>query len=373
MTPSHGQQKVCIWREDLLPGSETFIMNQARSLRRWHAVLSGIRTCPGALDCRPDFTLQGSFRPGERLDRWIYRRTGTSPRLHRHLRHSDVVHAHFGPDGVRIARAARVARRPLVVTFHGYDVTIAAALLGVDYTTLFSQSAVLLAVSGFIRSKLLQAGAPEEKVKVLPIGIPVPPKVRPEGGGEHVLFVGRLVPKKGCADLLEALAELHDAPPLVVIGDGPLRGDLENRARRLRVNASFVGMRGSDYVARAMARSIAVSVPSKTSPDGDQEGLGMVFLEAAAASRPVVSYASGGVPEAVVHGETGLLAPEGDVKALAGHLQRVTADADLAARLGASARRRVEVEFDIDKRAAQLEAVYDAVVDGHKNDNRRPV
>ncbi len=220
-------------------------------------------------------------------------------------------------------------------------------------------------MSDFIRARLLQAGAPEHKITVAPIGIPLSAD-SPRGGiGQHLLFVGRLVPKKGCADLLEALAGISDPPPLVVIGDGPLRGDLERRARSLRVKATFVGTRDPGYVASAMAASIALCVPSKTSDDGDQEGLGMVFLEAAAARLPVVSYFSGGVSEAVINGETGLLAPEGDVKLLAEYLSRVISDANLAAKLGAQGRRRVEAEFDILKRTAQLEALYDEMIATH--------
>ena len=200
-----------------------------------------------------------------------------------------------------------------MVTFHGYDATIPAATLGIDYSSLFHHAARLVAVSEFIARKLVEAGAPEEKITTMPIGIPLPPDSRPASSRRHLLFVGRLVPKKGCADLIEALSGISDAPPLVVIGDGPLRSDLELLARRLRVSATFVGARDPGYVADAMAASIALCVPSQMAPNGDREGLRMVFLEAAAWSLPAVSYARR-VPEAVVHGETGLLAPEGNVR-----------------------------------------------------------
>jgi colanic acid/amylovoran biosynthesis glycosyltransferase len=353
-------RRVCVWREDLLPGSETFILNQVRSFRRWSALLTGVRRYDSALEVTPDFTIQGNPAIAHRLDRRVYWNTGTSIRVHRHLRSTSLVHAHFGPDGTHIARAARLARRPLIVTFHGYDVTTSQSGLGVSYSTLFERAERLLAVSEFIRVKLLQAGAPDEKITVLPIGIPLSPDYPRKPTGEHLLFVGRLTPQKGCADLLEALSGISEAPPLVVIGDGPLRGDLEHRAQRLGVKASFIGARGPEDVARAMASSIALCVPSKA------EGLGMVFLEAAAARLPVVSYASGGITEAVADGETGLLAPEGDIRALAEHLGRVAGDAELASRLGAAGRRRVEAQFDIRQRAARLEELYDEIADGEE-------
>jgi glycosyltransferase involved in cell wall biosynthesis len=354
MTPD-GRSRVCVWREDLLPGSETFVLNQARALRRWAAVLTGVRTCSSALAVIPDFTIQGNSALSHRLDRRLYWNLGTSVRLHRHLRSTTLVHAHFGPDATHIARAACLAGRPLLATFHGYDVTTPPQSLGVDYSRLFERASRLLAVSNFIRGKLVRAGAPEAKITVAPIGVPLKPDSPRESTGEHLLFVGRLIPQKGCADLLAAVSGLSDPPPILIVGDGPHRPELERLAARLRVNATFVGARDSQYVSHAMTRSIALCVPSRA------EGLGMVFLEAAAAGIPAVSYDSGGIPEAVVHGETGLLAPEGDVEALARHLQTVTNDPNLADRLGAAARRRVEQEFDIVKRTAALEDLYDEV------------
>lgn len=358
---SAGPNTVCVWREDVLPGSETFILNQVRACRRWSGALSGLRACRNGLEVRADFTLETDKPILNRLNHGLYRHAGSTPRLQRHLSGTSVVHAHFGPDGARVTRAARLARRPLVVTFHGYDATIPAAALGIDYSALFQHASRLIAVSGFIARKLAEAGAPEEKIAVMPIGIPLAPEVPHWSNPRHLLFVGRLVPKKGCADLIEALSGIPAAPPLMIIGDGPLRGDLERLARRLRVNATFAGARDPGYVAEAMAASIALCVPAQTAPNGDQEGLGMVFLEAAALSRPTVSYASGGVPEAVIHGETGLLAAEGNVRLLAEYLTSVVGDADLAGRLGAAGRRRVETDFDIDKRAVQLEELYDDV------------
>ncbi len=93
----------------------------------------------------------------------------------------------------------------------------------------------------------------------------------------------------------------------------------------------------------------------------------MVFLEASAARLPVVSYASGGIPEAVSDGESGLLAPERNVKVLSEHLDRVTRDRDLAERLGAAGRGRVEREFDIRNRTERLEELYDTLIEEAAN------
>lgn len=350
---------VTIWREQVLPDSETFIANQMRAMRRWTPLLSGVTSWPNSLGVKPQFVVRADGgSPAVRADRWLYRRWRTSPRLQRQLARSRVVHAHFGPDGVRVARAARLARRPLVVTFHGYDATIPAAQLGIDYAPLFQSAARLVAVSQFIRTCLTERGAPEEKVTVVPLGIPVPAdEPAPERRG--VLFVGRLVEKKGCADLLSAVAGLDRPPPVEIIGDGPLRGDLERLAGDLRVPVRFRGSCPPAEVAGAMRRSAALCAPSRTASNGDREGLPIALLEAAAHRLPVVSYGAGGILEAVADGETGLLVPEGDVAGLARGLAAVLADPDLAARLGAAGRRRIETTFDIAICTPRLEALYD--------------
>lgn len=351
--------RVTVWREEVLPGSETFIANQVAAMRRWEPALSGLRARPNPLGVAPRFVVEdGSPALAHRADRWLYWRTGTGPRLHRALRRSALVHAHFGPDGARLLRAARIARRPLLVTFHGYDATVPAAAHGVDYGPLFRHAARLVCVSEFIRGCVIAQGAPTDRTTVLPIGIPVPP---PAAGPRRrqVLFVGRLVDKKGGADLLAAAAGLADPPPIEIIGDGALRGELERRAGELRLDVRFRGARPPDEVAEAMARSAVLCVPSRTAADGDREGFGMVFLEAAARGLPAVSYASGGVPEAVLHGETGLLAPEGDTAELARQLAAVLDDPGLGERLGAAGRARVQSRFEIGACTRRLEALYD--------------
>lgn len=354
-------RRVTVWREEILAGSETFIVNQVKAMRSWTPALAGIRARPNPLHAEPDFVVEdGSRSLAARADRWLYWRLGTSPRLHRRLSGTRLIHAHFGPDGARIARAAWAARRPLLVTFHGYDATVPEAQLGVDYRRLFQQAARLICVSEFVRSRLHQAGAPPSKTTVLHIGIPVPPDgdTRRE---RRVLFVGRLVEKKGCADLLTAVSGLTDPPPVDVIGDGPLRDDLARRADQLGVSARFLGARDPAAVAQAMSTSAVLCVPSRTAASGDQEGLPTVILEAGARRLPVVGYASGGVAEGVIDGETGLIATEGDVARLARNLQAVLSDPQLATRLGAAGRERVGALFDIDRCTRRLEALYDEV------------
>ena len=167
---------VTVWRNLVLPNSETFIANQIRAMRRWRPVLVGQIAVENSLGVVPAFTTLGYGHPLlVRSAAGVYRYTGTTPRLHRQFRRSALIHAHFGPDALGIVTAARRARRPLVATFHGYDITTLKQGVDIDYRPLFDRADRLIAQSNFIRTELLGAGAPDEKVHILPIGIPLVP------------------------------------------------------------------------------------------------------------------------------------------------------------------------------------------------------
>ena len=259
------------------------------------------------------------------------------------------------------------------MTFHGYDVTQLAEdpRTGARYrrqlAQLFADAEALVAVSGFIRDRLLALGAPPEKVVTHFIGIPLQPLPDLPPVAARLFFVGRLVAKKGVADLLDAVGALPGhlrRTPVEVFGDGPLREQLEQRAEALGLAVTFHGHRPAAEVSRAYRAGGIFCGPSRRSERGDAEGLGMVFVEAAAAGLPVVAYRHGGVPEAVEDGVTGLLVPEGDVAALSAALARVLTDPALARRLGAAGRRSAEQRFDVVRQTALLEDLYDRLAPG---------
>jgi colanic acid/amylovoran biosynthesis glycosyltransferase len=161
--------------------------------------------------------------------------------------------------------------------------------------------------------------------------------------------------------LLEAVAMLpspYRSVRVKIVGDGPMRSQLEAQANRLGVNAEFVGFQPSPEVARLLGDSAIFCGPSKTATSGDSEAFGMVFLEAACAGLPVVSYRHGGVPEAVADGESGLLVPEGDVNALSAALTDLLSNPERAALFGKVGRDRLTSRFNITTCTADLEKIY---------------
>ncbi|GAA1756249.1 glycosyltransferase [Luedemannella helvata] len=356
---------VVIWRSCLLYGSETFVRDQGAALTRWQPTYVGAVRVASPLAAGTDVI---AF-PGNRLAFPLLRLTGGSRRLRAVLGdlRPDLVHAHFAGDGWLVSRTAAALRVPLIITAHGRDVTSqarAGGLRGVRYRrnlrAAFGRAALILAVSRPIAERAIELGADPAKVRVHHTGVALPVLAGAPAKEWDVAFVGRFVAKKGLDDLVEALGRL-DRPRVVFIGAGPLEPAIRARATELRLDATFLGHQDPATVRRHVAAARVLAAPSKSAPDGDTEGLPTTILEAAALAVPVVSTRHSGIPEAVLHNETGLLGPEGDRATLAANLGRLLADDGLRALLGARAREHVTAHFDIVTQTRALEALYDSV------------
>jgi glycosyltransferase involved in cell wall biosynthesis len=161
---------------------------------------------------------------------------------------------------------------------------------------------------------------------------------------------------------VEALARLKDLQPRVAfIGTGPLEPAVRARAVEFELDATFLGVQEPSSVRDHMRASRVFASPSKTAANGDTEGLPTTIIEAASHGLPAVSTFHSGIPEAVIHGETGLLCAEGDRDALAANLRRVLTEPGLRDSLGVAARSHIEAHFDLAKQTLLLEDLYDSV------------
>jgi glycosyltransferase involved in cell wall biosynthesis len=211
-----------------------------------------------------------------------------------------------------------------------------------------------------------KAGIPEAKLEMIYSGIPEPAPA-PDSRGTRLalgiapeapvaLFAGRLAPQKGLIDLLNAVdVLLHVRPDLVTLiaGDGPQRWELEDLARRYRIDHAvrFLGHR--EDVPALMAACDLFVLPSL------YEGLPNVVLEAQQAGKPVVATAAPGTTEAIRDGETGLLVPPSDQVALARAIRRVIEDRGLAASLGEAGRAAVARDFRASDMIDRFAALYE--------------
>jgi colanic acid/amylovoran biosynthesis glycosyltransferase len=363
-------RRVLVFKEWLLPPSETFILAQATALSSYVPIFAGLeRAHPSLALPQEPVLLSNRGRSISDLRAKLYRRTGIAPFFHREAKrsHPDLVHAHFASGGRAALPLARALRVPLVVTLHGADVTVRASRIDF-YRQLGEHASLFLCISEFIRERALEAGFPPQKLLVHYIGIdcnlfaPSAPPGEPQG----VLFVGRLVEKKGCEYLLRAMQLVQRAHPqceLTIIGDGPLRPSLEELAKELNVRCQFRGIQPAAVIREALRRAKVFCVPSVRAANGDSEGLGIVFAEAQAMGVPVVSTAHGGIPEVVAHRLTGLLAPERDYEALADALSLLIDDENLWQSFHREALGRMKQHFDLRTQTALLEKIYNKVIE----------
>lgn len=244
----------------------------------------------------------------------------------------DVVHAHWLiPQGI----VQSFFKMPYLVTGHGGDVTsLNQGVLKALKRRCLQRAGAVTTVSQQLK-QVIEEICPGKAVEIMPMGCDTrefSPSYRKENffgqnGKPVVLFVGRLAEKKGVTYLIEAMKQV-DAM-LVIVGDGPLRAQLEEQAKPLGDKVQFLGAKTHDQLAEIYASADVFAAPSVQAKDGDVEGFGLVFLEAMASGLPVVASRSGGIPYLVHDGENGLLVEPGNVEELAGAIRKMISMEDL--------------------------------------------
>jgi colanic acid/amylovoran biosynthesis glycosyltransferase len=355
---------ICVWKTAWLPYSETFVRNQAQAFSS-PVVTAGLIRLHSSLVTKEDRIIFGGGRLAK-LRLKLFRRLGRDRAVTRFFQaqRPDFVLVHFLSDALLIAPTLRRLGIPFGVMAHGYDVAVAPrsraerGLRAKRMESTLRSANLAIGVSEPISALLKSHGAPPESVLTHHIGVPIS---RFEFSESHerwdICSVGRMVEKKGFDDLLAA-ASLLPSPALrriAIVGDGPLRSKLEAQATQLGLSVDFLGALSPTEVAQVMRSSRIFALASKVASDGDTEGLPTVVIEASLLARPVVAYSHSGIPEAVIHGVTGLLVPEGDVTELAKSLDEVLTHPRLAAKLGIAARTHAMACFDIDVLTRELE------------------
>lgn len=377
------EPNVIIYRDKLLKPSETFVLNQAEALRCFTPYYAGLRLVSG-LPLPDERTLlinKGGFLgliKEASCQLWGFKNTFVEQV--RNLNPA-LIHAHFGQDAAKALPLANNLQIPLIVTYHGTDITTKDAYAKKSLTQqlyfrrrekLKQEARLFIAVSEFIKKKLVEQGFPSEKIIVHYIGVDTK-YFQPDLTVQRqpiVLFVGRLVEKKGCEYLIRAMSKVQALMPeveLIIIGDGELREFLENLAKEKLLRYRFLGVQSPESVKSWMNRAKIFSVPSITAKSGNAEGFGIVFAEAQAMGLPIVSSASGGIPEAVAHGQTGFLVPEQDVEGLASNILRLFKDTALLEHFSRNGQQRVRNLFDLHNQTRVLENIYKNLVIGQDN------
>jgi glycosyltransferase involved in cell wall biosynthesis len=239
--------------------------------------------------------------------------------------------------------------------------------------TVIRRSDAVTAISTHTASEVHRL-VPEARVHLIPFGAAIapgdtPPVRRAVSRPFRLLFTGRLVARKGVDVLLRALALLEGRDVrLAVVGDGPLRARWTEQAAALGLGdrVEFAGFVAAGELTRRFDECDAFVLPAVEDAKGDVEGLGVVLIEALLHARPVIASASGGIPDIVLDGRTGLLVPPGDAPALAGAIARLMDDPALGARLTEAGRAHVEERFSWDAIVARLAGIYETVAGGRE-------
>jgi colanic acid/amylovoran biosynthesis glycosyltransferase len=292
-----------------------------------------------------------------------------TPMLSVGRRHYDIIHGHFGPNGVKgaLLRKLDLMEGKLITTFHGYDIN--RHQFGKHYYAwLFRQGDLYTANTSFTAKRAVRLGCPPDRITILPAGIDISkysfkPRQFPSDGPVNIMTVARLAEEKGIKYSVRAIAKVMETHPNIryqIIGDGHLRESIKKLVADLDVldKVELMGWKTADELTRLYDNAHIFVLPSIATSDGDQEGQGLVLQEAQAAGLPVLSTLVGGIPEGMIDGKSGFLVPEQDIDALSEKLTYLIEHPELWPDMGHVGRKFVEDSYDIERLNDKLVDIY---------------
>lgn len=286
----------------------------------------------------------------------------------------DVVHCHFGPNGVfgSFLRDMGVIRGKIVTSFHGYDMSSHIAARGDSvYSDLFKKGDLFLPISERWKNRLIDLGCAGKKIVVHRMGIETTrfhssPR-KSDTGKVKILTVARLVEKKGVEYGIRAVARVIRENPFIeytIVGDGDLKDSLNNLIQGLNAsgNIRLAGWQRQDEVLESMKQADILLAPSITGRNGDQEGIPVVLMEAMAQGIPVISSYHSGIPELVQDGISGFLVPERDVDGLARKLTHLIEHRHRWPAMGRAGHDFVRRQYDSERLNDRLVRIFEGLV-----------
>lgn len=280
---------------------------------------------------------------------------------------TDIIHAHFAAYPADWAsKFSRFLGIPFVITTHAYDIYINPDVE--DLKEKFEDAAKVITTTDYNKNYLskLLGEKYRANIEIIRYGIDISRFSfieRKSSGNVKILFIGRLVEKKGPSYAIEAFYKVLQEIPnieLRIIGDGPLKDELNELIHKLNLKGKVIllGAQPQSMVLKEMADADIFFLPSLTAENGDREGSPVSILEAEATGLPVVSTIHTGIPEIVVDGKTGFLTPEKDTFAMAERLKQLVIDPELRAKMGKAGRAHVETKYDRKNEIDNLENLF---------------
>ena len=381
-------KKAALFCTNFLEFSQAFVYEELVNHKRYEVdVFSMTRKNEVRFPYSSVYSLYPAKGLKEHLDALLYSTVTYSDRFMKILKTGQysIIHAQFGPGSIYALNFAKKLKIPLAVTFGGYDVPLLKTKRRFNPAYLrywllsgkmLRQVDLFLPVSKDLADKLIDLGAPPEKVRVFHRGIVIPEIVeRKDDSSERpvkVLMVGRFVEKKGFEYGISAIAKAvlkKRKISLTIIGDGPLKKKYETliSENSISKHVEILGNMPQNEIFSIMNRSDVIMVPSVVAKNGDTEGITNILKEGCARGMPALITAHGGNIEIVEDGVTGFIVPERDSDALFEKLMIFSNDIPLIRRMGDAASYKIRNELDIKYTNEILENHYDEVIKNFEN------
>lgn len=281
----------------------------------------------------------------------------------------DIVLAHYGPTGEAVAEVCKQLKIPLVVHFHGYDASITSVInVNNRYKHVFEIASYVIAVSKDMQIQLKQLGCPESKI----IYNPCAPddrfiEIMPKFTKQQFVSIGRFTDKKAPYLTILAFNEVlkkHPHANLLMAGEGPLLNTCKNLVElyKLSDNITFLGVITQDEFRIILIESLAFVQHSITADNGDKEGTPVAILEASGAGLPVIATNHAGIPDVILHKETGILVAEKDAEGMTDAMLELLKNPDYAKELGAKGKLRIKTYYNMINHINTLQNLLKSVI-----------
>lgn len=282
----------------------------------------------------------------------------------------EAILAEYGTNGVFLYPAANALKIPLLVHFHGFDISKQHILkrYSREYANMSKSVKSIFVVSETMKNKLQELGVNNDKIVLNHYGVDqelFKPDLNFDSTSSNFIMIGRLVPKKAPQITIKAFMlakeELNNGVndlSLLVVGDGKMRQVCEKivESSPYKKSVKFMGFLNPNEVASLMSKSIAFLQHSVTAEDGDMEGLPLAIIEAQMSGKAVISTYHAGIPEVVLHGETGFLVKEKDVEGMAQSILILSTNEALVSKMSINARQRALKYFSLHKHIANIQS-----------------
>lgn len=270
----------------------------------------------------------------------------------------------YGQHAHRLLDLFKTANLPFVVHFHGHDATVMRILKNVNnYDSVFKEATAVIAVSRYMEQLLLDMGCPRKKLHYNVYGPRTEfTKIQAKYSKKQFVQVGRFTNKKAPYYTVLAFNKVLEKFPeakLIMAGDGFLLEACKNLVQFLNIaNAvSFVGVVNATELKQLLEESLAYVQHSITADNGDMEGTPLSILEASAAGLPVISTKHAGIPDVILHEQTGLLCNEHDVATMANHMIKLFKSPDLVKQFGKEAKERMAKNYTLERHLTALNEI----------------